>query len=264
MRLTFGIMFLAIIAAMAVCTRIARHSGKRMGFAAAGLLAPLMLPMAGNMIILLSGNRTFSLIGCYVYYLGLDISIAALIHFTHVYCRIARPPKWSLYLPYSLITVDTIQLLLNPFFHHAFRITETQVEGFPYYDMIPLWGQQFHRAVDYLLLAGVIVVFIIRIIRAPKLQKQRYSVILFALLFVSAWETAYIFSDAPIDRTMIGFGMFGLLIFYFSLYYRPMRLLDRMLSNVVSGQKNPMYFFDEEKRCIWMNRAGGQFLNLEE
>ena len=264
MRLAFGIMFAAIIVAMAVCVRTARHSGKRMGFAAASLLAPLMLPMIGNMIIILSGNRTLSLIGCYLYYLGLDFSIAALIHFTRVYCRMEGPPKWYVYLAYSLLTIDVIQLLLNLFTHHAFRLVETQVEGYPYFDMVPLWGQQFHRAVDYLLLAGVIVAFIIRIIRAPRLQRQRYSVILFALILVSAWETAYIFSNAPIDRSMIGFGAFGLLIFYFSLYYRPMRLLDRMLSGVVSDQKNPIYFFDEDKRCIWMNRAGAHFLNMEE
>lgn len=264
MRLAFGIMFMAIIIAMAICTRIARRSGKRMGFAAASLVAPLILPMAGNMIIILSGNRTLSLIGCYIYYLGLDVSIAALIHFSLVYCRITQSRKWFLYLAHGLLMIDVIQLLLNPFFHHAFRVKETQVEGFPYYDMVPLWGQQFHRAVDYLLLAGVIVTFIIRVIRAPRLQRQRYSVVLFALVLVSAWETAYIFSNAPIDRSMIGFGMFGLLIFYFSLYYRPMRLLDRMLSNVVSEREYPMYFFDEDNRCIWMNRVGAQYLNLDE
>lgn len=264
MRLAFGIMFMAIIIAITVCTRIARRSGKRMGFAAASLLAPLILPMAGNMVIILSGNRALSLIGCYVYYLGLDVSIAALIHYTYVYCRIAKSQKWYLYLAHGLLMIDVIQLLLNPFFHHAFRLVEKQVEGYPYFDMVPLWGQQFHRAVDYLLLAGVIATFIIRVVRAPRLQRQRYSVILYALILVSAWETAYIFSDAPIDRSMIGFGMFGLLIFYFSLYYRPMRLLDRMLSSVVSEREYPMYFFDEDKRCIWMNRAGAQYLNLEE
>ena len=83
MRLAFGILFLVIIIALGICARIARHSGRRIGFAAAGLLAPLMLPMAGNMIIILSGNRILSLIGCYIYYLGLYISIAALLHFAH-------------------------------------------------------------------------------------------------------------------------------------------------------------------------------------
>lgn len=264
MRLAFGILFLAIIIAMAVCTLIARRSGKRIGFAAAGLLAPLMLPMTGNLILILSGNRTVSLVGCYIYYIGLDISIAALIHFTRVYGRIEKERNWLENIAFGLLAVDVIQLLLNPFFHHAFETAEIEVEGFPYYKMIPLPGQQFHRAVDYLLLAGIIICFIVLLIRAPKLQKQRYSVILFALVLVTAWETAYIFSGAPIDRSMIGFGVFGLLVFYFSLYYRSMRLLDRMLSSAVSERKYPMYFFDENKQCIWMNRVGAQFLDLEE
>ena len=215
MRLAFGILFSAIIIAMGICTRIARHSGKRIGFAAAGLLAPLMLPMAGNLIILLSANRTVSLAGCYLYYLGLDISIAALLHFSHVYYRVERTRKWFVNIAFILLTIDTVQLVLNLFFRHAFELTEIEVDGFPYWKMIPLWGQQFHRAVDYLILGGIIIGFIIRLRRAPKFQKERYSVILFALILVSVWETAYIFSGTPIDRSMIGFGVFGLLVFYF-------------------------------------------------
>ena len=264
MRLALGILFLVIIIAMMICTWIARHSGKRIGFAAAGLLAPLILPMAGNGLIILSGNRILSLVGCYLYYLGLDVSIAALIHFTYVYCHISRPRKWVRYTVYPLLLVDVIQLLLNPAFGHAFRIKEIEVEGFPYYQMVPLFGQQFHRAVDYLLLAGIIVVYIYMLVHVPRLQTERYWVILFALVLVSAWETAYIFSGTPIDRSMIGFGVFGLLVFYFALYYRPLRLLDRMLGGVVSDQQDPMYFFDEHQNCIWMNRAGLSFLDLDE
>ena len=264
MRLAFGILFSVIIIAMAVCARIAKNSGKRMGFAAACLLAALILPMAGNGIIIVSGNKTVSLIGCYMYYLGLDISIGTLLYYTYVYCRITRPVKWFRNAAYSLLLADMIQLLMNPFLHHAFDITEIEVDGFPYYKMIPFLGQQFHRAVDYLILAGIIVIFIIRLIRAPRLQAERYWVILVTLLLVTAWETVYIFSGSPIDRSMIGFGVFGLLNYYFSLYYRPMRLLDRMLSGMVSEHDNPVFFFDDGKHCIWMNRAGARFLGLEE
>ena len=264
MRLAYGILFLVIIVAMAVCTRIARRSGKRIGFTAASLLAPLILPVAGNMIIIMSGNRILSLIGCYLYYLGLDVSIAALLHFSYVYCQIPNTRKWPRNTAYVLLLADVIQLALNPFVHHAFTVTEIEVDGFPYYKMIPFAGQQFHRAVCYLLLAGVIVLFIVRLIRAPRLQAEKYWGILFALILVAAWETAYIFSGIPIDRSMIGFGVFGLLIFYFSLYYRPMRLLDRMLAGVVSEQKDPLFFFDDAKKCIWMNTAGRRFLNLDE
>ena len=173
MRLAFGILFSAIMIALGICTRIARHSGKRIGFACAGLLAPLMLPMAGNLIIILSSNRVVSLAGCYLYYLGLDVTIAALLHFVHVYCRIDQPRKWFTGLAFLLLTVDAVQLVLNLFFHHAFGLAEVEVDGFPYWKMIPFWGQQFHRAVDYLILAGIIVGFIIQLRRAPKLQKER-------------------------------------------------------------------------------------------
>ena len=264
MRLAFGVLLSVIIIATAVCAVIARRSGKRIGSAAFGLLMPLIFPMAGNLIIILSTDRALSYAGCYMYYLGLDLSIAALVNYTYVYCNIVRRRTWLKYTVYALLAVDFAQLLLNPFFRHAFEITEIQVDGFAYYKMIPYWGQQFHRAVDYLMLAGIVATFVIRVIQAPKLQKERYFIILFALLVVTAWETAYIFSGTPIDRSMVGFGVFGLLIFYFSLYYRSMRLLDRMLSGVVSGQKDPMFFFDNDQECIWINTAGLRFLNLNE
>ena len=140
MRLAFGILFSVIIIAMAVCARIAKHSGKRMGFAAACLLAALILPMAGNGIIIVSGNRTLSLIGCYMYYLGLDLSIGALLYYTYVYCQVSKV-KWLRNIACLLLMGDMVQLLLNPFLHHAFDITEIEVDGFPYYKMIPHLGQ---------------------------------------------------------------------------------------------------------------------------
>ena len=264
MRLVFGIVFSIFILALAACAGIARRSGKQIGFAAFILLAALILPMAGDLIIIISGNRSLSVAGWYLFYLGMDLSMAALLHFTYIYCRITHPRKWLRNMGYGLLMINVIQLLLNPLFHHAFAVGETEMEGLPYYQVIPDIGQQFHRAVVYILLAGIVITFAVWLIRAPKLQKERFSDILLTLVVVSGWETVYIFSGEPIDRSMIGFGVLGLLIFYFSIYYRPMRLLDRMFSGVVSEQSDPMFFFDDDQKCIWMNTAGQRFLNLEE
>ncbi len=264
MRTLYGIIYLGIILALAVCARIARKSGKQYGKAASILLICLMFPLAGNGIIIVSSSRVFSMTGCFLYYLGLDLSIAALLHFSFEYCRMSWPGKTIRNLVYGVFLVDVVQLLLNPFFHHAFEIRPVLVDGYDYYQMIPHFGQSFHRVVDYAIMAGIAVIFIVRVIRTPRLQKERYSVILGTLIFVTAWETIYIFSGAPIDRSMIGFGVFGLLVFYFSLYYRPMRLLDRMLGSVVSENMHPMYFFDDRQACIWMNRSGREFLGLGE
>ena len=263
MRILFGIIFLILVLALAACSYIARRSGKEMGQAASILTACLILPLAGNGILLVSSSRGLSLAGCYIYYLGLDVSIAAMIHFSFEYCRM-RPRNRIRNSLYALLTVDVVQLLLNPLFHHAFEVSPIEVDGFDYYTMTPLIGQRFHRAVDYLLLACIVVTFVIRVFRTPRLQRERYTVILGALIFVTVWETVYIAMGEPIDRSMVGIGIFGLLVFYFSLYYRPMRLLDRMLSSVVSEKLQPMYVFDEQQNCLWMNQAGQKFLHLRE
>ena len=264
LRLTFGIILFVLAGVMAVCSEIARKKGKKIGNAAAMMLICTIPPVAGNAVIILSSQRILSLIGCYTYYLGMDLIIAAMLHFTFVYCRMEWPNKMIRNALYSLFLIDVIQLLLNIVFHHAFEVQAMEVYGYDYYKMIPHLGQHFHRVVDYCMLAGIIGIFINRLVKSPRLQSERYSVILGCLIVVTVWESAYIISGTPMDRSMVGFAVFSLMIFYFSLYYRPMRLLDRMLGSVVAQQQQSMFFFDANQRCLWMNPAGQKLLGLKE
>lgn len=93
-------------------------------------------------------------------------------------------------------------------------------------------------------MAAVLVIFIVKVIKSPKINFERYSVILAAMVITTVWETAYIFSRTPIDRAMIGFGVFGLLVYYLALFYRPMRLLDSMLAQMASEIPDALFFFD--------------------
>ena len=63
---------------------------------------------------------------------------------------------------------------------------------------------------------------------------------------------------------MVGFSVFGLLVFYFALYYRPMQLLDRMLSGIVSEMSDALYVFDPTGTCIWANEKGAALAELHE
>jgi len=139
-----------------------------------------------------------------------------------------------------------------------------EVEGQPYYRLVPYLGQTFHRIVDYGILAVVIIIFIYKIIRSPRIYSEKYTVIFITLIVAAAWQTLYIFSRAPIDRSMIGFGAFGVAISYFSLHYRPMRLLDRMLAGIASQMDEAMFFFDASDKCIWANARALEFSELGE
>ena len=246
-----------------MCSLTARRSNKAIGASVALLTASLIPPVIGNLVVVASGSRLVSVIGCYIYFLGMDLVMYPLLRFTFDYCHITRFSKKLKTLVYLLLVLDAAQLLCNPLLGHAFGIESTQVDGFDYYRLIPYRGQAFHRALDYSIFVSVLVIFFIKMIRSPRIYSERYSIIFFAMIVGGLWQTFYIFSRTPVDTSMIGFAVFGLLVFFFALYYRPLRLLDRMLANIASELKEALFFFDANGRCIWANAPGIAFVGVK-
>jgi diguanylate cyclase (GGDEF)-like protein len=69
-------------------------------------------------------------------------------------------------------------------------------------------------------------------------------------------QAYFILSKSPYDRSVIGYAFFGFVIFYFAICYRPLRLLDQLLSNIVSDLSDAFYIFDPTGKCIWANEQG--------
>ncbi|WP_024862082.1 EAL domain-containing protein [Ruminococcus flavefaciens] len=256
MRNIFSVIFAVLIIALMICTYIARRTQKPMGRTVALFEAAFIPPVLGNLLIISSVSRTVSFIGCYLFFLGFDMVMFALINFTMKYCKGVgkgqKPPKFI----YALLVIDAVQLLLNPLFGHAFKLERIMVDGMDYYRFIPLIGQSFHRIVDYGIFGAVLLIFILAIKNTPRIYSEKYLIILLSLIGEGIWQTFYIMSRTPIDTSMLGFGVLGILFFYFSLYYRPMKLLDRMLSGLVSEISDAVFMFDASGSCIWANKNG--------
>ncbi len=263
MRIAFFAVLIAMIIALGVCAKKAHRSHKAIGRYVTGLLCALIPPVIGNAIIIISGHQTVSTIGYYIYFLGMNCVMCALVHFTYAYCAMSeKRNKWKLVV-YAFLLVDTVQMLCNPIWGHAFSVDAVTADGFTYYQLVPYAGQAFHRFVDYGILAAVILVFFMRTVNSPRINSERYSVILVSMVAITLWESFYIFSRTPIDRSMIGFGVFGFLVYYFCLYYRPMRLLDSMLSHIASALPEALFFFDASDKCIWANQPGIDLVGIE-
>ena len=80
-RMRYALLFIALAAALGVCSLVARFSRKSRNRSAGLLMAALIPPVLGNMIITLSGDRTVATIGCMMYYLGMDLLMFALLRF---------------------------------------------------------------------------------------------------------------------------------------------------------------------------------------
>ena len=261
MRKAYASLILLLTAALCVCIIFARKSKKPIGRNVAALVCSLIPPMIGNMLIIITQRYAVVQIGSYMYFLGMDLIMFFMARFTLKYCNIKGNRYIRNYI-YAVLLIDAAQLLLNPVFHHAFSHEIIIFDGAPYYRLIPYFGQTFHRIAVYSVLLIFLIRYFVMTIRSPRVDAERYLVILAAMIITAAWQTFYIFSRTPIDRSMIGFGVFGLLIFYFALIYKPVRLMNRMMAGIVGEMPEGLYFFDTDGKCIWANEPGAAMAGI--
>ena len=261
MRKAFATVIIILAAMLCVCIFFARRSRKPIGKSVAALIASLIPPMIGNIMIIVTYSHLVADIGSYMYFLGMNLIMFFLARFTVRYCEVREKKPLSIVI-YALLLVDAVQLLLNPFFHHAFNHEAIIYDGAIYLRLVPHLGQMFHRFAVYAVLAIILTRFTIMAVRSPRVDAERYVVILVALVIIAIWQTFYIFSRTPIDRSMIGFGVFGLLVFYFALYYKPVRLLNRMMAGIVGEMPEALFFFDKNDKCIWANAPGVEMTGI--
>jgi len=264
MRTIASVVFSILILSLAVCAVLSMRSKRRISNYVAALLWGLILPIIGNLIIIISSDLNLSLIGYYVYFIGMDAAVMAVLAFTHAYCEVKRPALPIKIFVYSLIGTDILLYILNPFFRFCFSLESTLVDGRVYYRMIPHSGQAYHRVVCYGIFIASLIIFIVVTVNAARIYVEKYLVVLLSMVVTGAVESYYIFSGQPIDMSMIGFGIFGLLVFFFALHYRSMRVLDGLLASMASDMPDALFFFDKSGRCIWTNEPGRKQIGVKE
>ncbi len=258
MRVEYAIIYSILSIILTVCTVSAMRmrQTKAMGGTVAFFVCSLLFPVLGNLIIISTSNKYVAEVGYYIYFLGMDVMIFSLLRLTFHYCRITWHNKPLKYAVYLLFCLDAVQYALNPYLRQAFDTEPLIVENETYYKLLPYLGQLYHRILCYGVFVVIVGIYLVKTIKAVRICKERYYVIFFSLLAGGIWESFYIFSGTPIDRSIISFVVCGILVYYFCLYYRPMRLLDSMLANMTSELPEALYFFDTNGFCIWANKPG--------
>ena len=262
-RIIYSFIFTVLAVTLGVCSDIARRSPRSAGKAVAWLCSAFIPPIMGNLIIIGSSVEVRAVVGYYIYFLGMDVVMLSLVNFTNTYCKGIGNGNHKPTVVYFPLIVDAVQLLLNPIFGHAFSVEPVDVQGKAYFRVIPYFGQTFHRIVDYTILAAVILIFLLASVKTTKIYRERYTVLLGTLLAAAIWQTFYFFSRTSVDRSMIGFAVFGIVVFYFAIYYRPLRLLDKMLSSIASDMPEALFVFDPTNKCIWANKPGLQLTDVK-
>lgn len=264
MRTIMAVVFLIIIAALFACTVLARRSNRSIKKYVAFFVSSMALPVIGNLILTLSTTKFPALVGCYFYFVGLDVAILALWHFAFAYCELGKPKVGLSILVYSLLGIDLMHYIFNPFLGLSFDIEELTVDNRPYYYMIPYFGQTYHRIVCYSLFLAILLIFLVKAIKSSRVYAEKYWIILLAMSITGGMEIYFSLSKDTLDTAMIGFGLFGVLVYFFSIQYRPMKLLDRMLAGIASDMPEALFFFDKNGKCIWTNEPGRNLIGVSQ
>ncbi|MBQ9605264.1 MAG: EAL domain-containing protein [Firmicutes bacterium] len=263
MRVLFLYIFISLMIAQIICAFIAFMSHKEIGRYVALLNLSLIPPVLGNFIITCATSYKLAMVGRYMFFIGIDFVMLALLSFTVEYCKDLKTGHKVPKFLYWLFAVDVIQLALNPFLGHAFSSELIYVDGMPYYRVVPYLWLTLHRLLDYGVLAALILIYTIVSFRVPKVYKEKYIVILVTMLAAGLWQAFYVCMRIPVDRSMIGFACFGLLVFYFAMFYHPFRLIDRMLTSIAADISEAMFVFDKAGKCVWLNKLGRTLTGID-
>jgi len=262
MKTTYSVLYVLLILVLLGCTLLAKRSSKPSRHAVAWLETTLIIPIIGNLIIILSESRLVTLIGLYMYFIGIDLLLIALVSFTNSYCTGIGNGTQKPTVMYIFIGADIFQILLNPFFDHAFCVEKAPEGSELCYKIVTHTGQIVHRVIDYIILLCVILIFLLASVVTPRIYRARFTVLLVSMIAVAGMQAYYLTTNSAYDRPIFGYGFFGILIFYFAIYYRPLQLLDQMLSSIISDLSEAFYIFDPNGKCIWANEQGCKLVDF--
>lgn len=260
---SYLISYIILILVLIFCSVMAKRSVKQSHNAVSWLESAIAVPILGNLLIL-SDVKIVCLIGYYIYYLGIDLVLTALVNFTNQYCHGIGNGKQKPTFMYVVLAADAVMILLNPFFGHVFDIAKAQPDpDMPDFELIIKTGLMIHHAVTFFILLAATAIFTIASVKSTRLYKERFTVILASIVIIEIVQAHYIFISDSHDSSVLFYCILGFLIFYFTICYRPLRLLDQMLSNIVSNLSDAFFIFDLNRKCIWANDRGCELTDLQ-
>ncbi|MBR3277526.1 MAG: EAL domain-containing protein [Lachnospiraceae bacterium] len=256
--------FTVLILTLITCAVNAKHHHKDLGRAVALLDIAFIPPILGKAVVIFATRKWVALAGFYVFLTGIDFVVFEMVRFTEEYCKGAgrnpKAPKWVKWV----LLADTVQIIVNFFTKHAFDTEWVVHRNQIFYVLKPNAGLVIHWIISYGIFLAVIVYFGVITFRASHIYRERYLLIFVSMTGVGIWEAYCMISKNPIDQSIIGLGAFGVLAYYFAIHYRPLKLLDKILSGIVSNGTDACFIFSPRGRCVWVNKAASILVGVQE
>ena len=237
------------------------------------LLVSSFIPFTADGVVTMTRYEKVAEIGYAVLYIGMDLMLFFLLRFVMVYCGISHRYKWYVWVFRILTALDVISILNNFKFKHVYTVIaivpETQagksVDAMTagskwfsdrvYYGVM---GGTYYYVHGFLVIVAVvsgIAMLLWKASRNAAIYWIRYFLIALSLLVSAIWTVSVMISTSPVDLSLIGYAITGLLIVFFTFYYKPATLINNLLSASLRSSDNGIVLFDNSKKVVFLNHS---------
>lgn len=263
MKNIYAAAYAATILVLLYCVVCAASNKKKIASTVQKLLVAATVAVVASMAILPSKKETVSLIAYSVYFASIDWLLYYLLQFSVEYTGLNLKEKIHNMRIALILGIDTVSMLLNIRFLHAFRLRLIRIGGTePYYLFEAGAFYLIHLVLSYILTLFILMCLAYKIYRSPALYRKKYLLVLFVFVLLVVLDACFVFLNHGIDTAILFYALAGISIYYFALIYAPKELLNSTFSEVVHNMTDALILFDLEDNCIYANQKAETYFDI--
>ena len=214
-----------------------------------------------NVMAMVLPHRKLSLLLFAFYNIFESLTIMSLFSFVCAYTNRQHVIK-ALRKPIWIVTaIDSIIMLINPFRNIAFNVERLSddFENHFYRTFEYTTLYTMHTALIVFLIVASMLLLIQKMLKSPRAYIIKYSAIFITLSLLTVLSMFHLYLDFQFDYSIGLYAVEGIIIFYFSLFYVPRGLMDRLMFFTVANMKDGIICVDIDENVVHANVAASDF-----
>jgi len=207
-----------------------------------------------TMLELLTNDRELMMLGRCMFYACMDWVCFSLLRYVSEYTEQRKDFPYILPLWLTVLGLDSLSMLLNPFLGHAAQFEMLVHEGENFLVVRPLFLYEVHLGICYFLIVDSFVRLLIACLRAPSIYRMKYICVPVAVFVTVLVDAIYLLTDNYFDISIVFFAISFVVVMYFTFYYAPRLLRKQIQMLVVEEMKDIVINFDDKDKCVYFNR----------
>lgn len=232
------------------------ETGKFLGLAA---LAAGIVTLSYVISVRTSSYQVLS-ISSSIYFICIDWMLISLVCFTYLFTERHRTRESKLMKKViaAVGTFDSVILFSNIFNEIAISYVPRDTAVAPFgYEMKPLYV--FHLIFTYLLVIFTIYILGVKISQTPKLYRNQYWLIIFAIAAVVIINALFLYPTGNelynlLDWSVFGYSIALIIIYWAAFEYRHKDMLTKLSMTIFQNINQGIVLFDHEEELIMKNQ----------